>query len=169
MQWFLTLILLGPSVLAAILAVSSFPYFTKVSCSVLFPSAYVNVLSNGFRLNRFYLTCIFSPCTFDQLRASYWNNYSCLQPSSLKNGEICSQRCSFAGSEVTTNMLASYKFATRSLILRHLKVWLLYIDIYMRRLSGAIWKCAKKKLVLNLFLFICTGDRHQEIFPPRVS
>lgn len=154
----LTPILLRPPVLAAILAVSFFLYFTKVSCLVLFPSADVNVLSNGFRLNRFYLTCIFSPCRFDQLGASYWNNISCLQPRSLKNGELCSQRCSFAGSEVTTNTFAGYKFTTRSLILRHLKV-LLYISIYMLTFSGAIWKRAKKKSVLNLFVFICAGVR----------
>lgn len=116
------------------------------------------MLSNGFRrLNRFYLTCIFSPCRFHQLSAPYWNNISCLQPWSLKNGDFCSQRCSFAGSEVTTNMFASYKFAARSLILRHLKVWLLYISIYRRTFSGTIWKRAKKKSVLNLFLLICAG------------
>lgn len=133
----------------------SCPYSTKVSCLVLFPPASVNVLSDGFRRNRFYLTCIF-PDTSDQLRASYWNNNSCLQPSSLKNGEVRSQ-CCFAGSEVMTNMFASYKLAAHSLILRHLKVRLLYIDVYMRRLSGARWKRAKKKLLLNLFLLICRG------------
>lgn len=54
----------------------------------------------------------------------------------------------------------SNKSATRSLILRHLKVWLLCIILYMRRdFFDATWKHAQKKLVLSLFLFICTGVR----------
>lgn len=64
-------------------------------------------------------------------------------------------------------MFACYKFATRSLILRHLKVWLLYISIYMRTFSGTIWKRAKKEVGAKFILVYLRG--REEIFPPRVS